>query len=165
MITISGTTFKTDTNRGKGLKLRKMNKNDTLRHIEYAYSSIRWIMIFFITLIAFLYLNKDIARAESAITVKDGMIQDYIEYIDYAIKGIDYSKLDDYKLKALMSVAYGVGYADSMMESAEQVKFAIFYALETITAVFSTFCFLYSVFLLIGSWSCYKKEKMILYIL
>ncbi len=142
-----------------------MKKNDMLRHIEYAYSSIRWIMIFFIILIMSLTLNKDITRAESVITVKDGMMRDYMDYIDCAIKGIDYSKLDDYKLKALMSVAYGVGYADSMIESAEQVRLAIFYAQKTITAVFGTFCFLYSVFLLIGSWSCYKKEKRILYIL
>lgn len=142
-----------------------MKKNDMLRHIEYAYSSIRWIMIFFIILIMFLTLNKGIARAESIITVKTDMMQDYMEYIDCAIKGIDYSKLEDYKLKALMSVAYGVGYADSMIESTEQVRLAIFYALKTITAVFGTFCFLYSVFLLIGSLSCYKKEKRILYIL
>lgn len=142
-----------------------MKKNDMLRHIEYAYSSIRWIMIFFIILIMFLTLNKNIARAESIITVKTDMMRDYVDYIDCAIKGIDYSKLEDYKLKALMSVAYGVGYADSMIESAEQVRLAIFYALKTITAVFGTFCFLYSVFLLMGSLSCYKKEKRILYIL
>lgn len=142
-----------------------MKKNDMLRHIEYAYSSIRWIMIFFIILIMFLTLNKGIARAESIITVKTDMMQDYMDYIDCAIKGIDYSKLEDYKLKALMSVAYGVGYADSMIESAEQVRLAIFYALKTITAVFGTFCFLYSVFLLMGSLLCYKNEKRILYIL